>query len=378
MSMDDSDDTFDGDSTDAVVIDNGSWNMKIGIAGNDVPHQTFRANVGYPKFSRGQIESTLKDFFDDEIVGQTLYSFIELQSHYIGKEEQELFKSGILRRNSPFFNKNIKNWDEVSLLWEASWDLLKLAPTDRAILLTEPWDNSKASRERMTEIMFEKFGVPGLYVSPPCLLSLYASGRTTGAVIDFGHSKTDITPIYEGYTVPHAIQSNPVGGHDLTIFLQSELHDFSLDYETAATIKETCVFAPDSSLDDDTLFKLPDGKLVEVSSQIKQRCIDKLSLPSVCESLLNSIRKTNDARDYYNNIVLMGAGSKIPDITESISSGILGKGGINAKVIAPPERHLSAWIGGSILASLSPFKEMWVNQLEYMETGPEIVNRKCY
>ena len=50
---------------------------------------------------------------------------------------------------------------------------------------------------------------------------------------------------------------------------------------------------------------------------------------------------------------------------------------IKVKVWAPPERRYSVWIGGSILASLTTFQQMWITREEYDETGPEIVHRKC-
>jgi actin-related protein len=46
------------------------------------------------------------------------------------------------------------------------------------------------------------------------------------------------------------------------------------------------------------------------------------------------------------------------------------------KIIAPPERKYSVWIGGSILASLSTFQQMWISKEEYDESGPAIVHRK--
>lgn len=51
---------------------------------------------------------------------------------------------------------------------------------------------------------------------------------------------------------------------------------------------------------------------------------------------------------------------------------------MKVKVIAPPERKYSVWIGGSILASLSTFSQMWINKQEYDECGPSIVHRKCF
>ena len=51
---------------------------------------------------------------------------------------------------------------------------------------------------------------------------------------------------------------------------------------------------------------------------------------------------------------------------------------VRVKVIAPPERKYSVWIGGSILASLSTFQQMWISKQEYDESGPAIVHRKCF
>ena len=48
------------------------------------------------------------------------------------------------------------------------------------------------------------------------------------------------------------------------------------------------------------------------------------------------------------------------------------------QIIAPPERKYSVWIGGSILASLSTFQQMWISKQEYDEAGPSIVHRKCF
>ena len=52
--------------------------------------------------------------------------------------------------------------------------------------------------------------------------------------------------------------------------------------------------------------------------------------------------------------------------------------GMKVKVIAPPERKYSVWIGGSILGSLSTFHDMWITKEEYDESGPAIVHRKCF
>ena len=59
----------------------------------------------------------------------------------------------------------------------------------------------------MTEVIFETFEVPAFYIANPAHLSLYSSGKTTGLVLDSGEGVTHTVPIYEGYALPHAIET---------------------------------------------------------------------------------------------------------------------------------------------------------------------------
>ena len=136
-------------------------------------------------------------------------------------------------------------------------------------------------------------------------------------------------------------------------------------------------------------YELPDGQVITIGNE-RFRCPETFFKPSfigmenvgVHETTYNSIMKCDvDIRkDLYSNIVLSGGTTMFPGIADRMQKEItaLAPPTMKVKVIAPPERKYSVWIGGSILASLSTFQQMWISKQEYDESGPNIVHRKCF
>jgi len=365
-----------------IVIDNGSGVCKAGYAGQETPSAVFPSIVARPKTKGG--------------VGVT-------KDIYVGGEVQKL--RGVLSLKYPIDHGIVTDWGDMEKIWHHSFfNELRVRPEEHPVLLTEAPLNPKANRERMTQIMFETFHVPGMYVAIQAVLSLYAATKTTGVVMDCGDGVCHSVPIYEGYAMPHAILRLDFAGRDITEYLMTILSERgyafnnSAEREIVREIKEKVSYV---ALDFEEEMKgfekgdvstvdytLPDGNIIQIGNE-RFRCAEVLFQPHLIGKEANGIHETTyesimkcdvDVRkELYKNVVLSGGTTMFPGVTERMEKELktLVPPSMRVNVVAPPDRKYSVWLGGSILSSLESFQQMWITGLEYQDYGPHIVHKKC-
>lgn len=372
-----------------VVIDNGSGIIKAGFAGDEVPKCIFGNYVGRPKHVRVMAGGLQND-------------------HFIGSLAEE--HRGLLSLKYPMEHGIVNDWNEMEKIWQHiySKEQLHSSPDEHPVLLTEAPLNPRTNREKASEIFFETFNVPAFYISIQAVLSLYATGRTTGIVLDSGDGVTHAVPIYEGFALPMSIIRSDIAGRDVTRYLKILLRKEGLifnttsEFEIVKSIKEKLCYltsSPQRILEESNTpsadlesasYTLPDGNVVEIGANTRIRAAEILFRPDligaefegVHDTLIYSIRKSDlELRKiFYQNIVLSGGSTLFKGFGDRLLNEIkkAGPKDIKVRISAPQERIYSTWIGGSILASLDTFKRIWTSRKEYEEEGPRVVNRKTF
>eukprot|EP01006_Ploeotia_vitrea_P010276 TRINITY_DN26665_c0_g1_i1.p1 TRINITY_DN26665_c0_g1~~TRINITY_DN26665_c0_g1_i1.p1 ORF type:complete len:387 (-),score=34.99 TRINITY_DN26665_c0_g1_i1:90-1250(-) len=368
------------DEEAAVVIDNGSGVLKAGFAGEDAPAVVFGTCIGHPKKSTGGDLAIGDDALSEDNKGKYKISY-------------------------PIEHGIVNNFDELEKIWEYAFKELKVESDKQAMLLTEAALNPKVHREKMIELAFEKFKAPASYIVVQAVMSLYSGGRETGVVVDCGDGITHIVPVWEGFTCRKAILRNETAGRDLTEFMMDLLtndcdHPFttSSDREVARQIKENLCFVSKDFEDDlvkiendiscyDEEYELPDGKVLYIGRP-RFACPEALFDPELMGREEIGIHKLTaqsinmcdlDIRkELWNNIVLSGGSTHFEGFVERMTAELETLAPPNApvKVLAPPERKYSVWMGAAILASLSSFTQSWITKSDYEEAGAAIIHRR--
>lgn len=338
-------------------------------------------------------------------------------------------------------NRPIKNgicgdgdWENMEkiLKWTFAKELdIDLENDTVSVLIADAPHNPSESREQIVRLLFENFKVKSCYVSMQPSLSLFASGRTTGLTVECGDEVTSSVPIFEGYALRHGIERMQTSGSTLSSFIFDKITSKSMklsrfkDMDIVRALKEryseVLLDFDDGAISrgagPDKEYELPDGSIISIPRRSCFECGEALFFPSTIlkhtttggdsKKTVGAGVTSKDVEDILSNaprrcgiaeIVSSSLKHCDPTLRRVLCEQIVPSGGTSmirgfsdrlqrelesisisktVKLNPDSQRKHGAWIGGSMLASLSTFGDMMITKQEYDDHHGTAVHRKC-
>lgn len=191
---------YGGDEVGAVVIDVGSNTVRAGYAGEDCPKAEFFTHIGC---------ETLAEKMEIDENGnkqQNKKYHFDVTEMFVPRKNTEIV--------TPMKEGMIEDWDLYETMLDYTYKRHIRSQSDlHPVLMSEPAWNVRNKREKLTELMFEKYNVPAFFLCKSPVLTAFANGRSTGIVLDSGATHTTATPVHDGYVINHSIVKSPLGGN---------------------------------------------------------------------------------------------------------------------------------------------------------------------
>ena len=371
----------------SVIFELGTHTFKIGISGMNSPYYSYYPYIGVTK------ESTI------------LHNKDEVDS-YVNNSST----NGVDVTMIPMITQslNIELFDEFIENFIANNDLLPDI-MQHPFVFSERSIHDKDTRMNLTNLMFEKYAIPYLFICKDAVLSSFAFGRTTCLIVDMGHSATTITPVNDGMTIKKAIiRETSISGANTNKLLEtfinkgdiSSLGELSAYDSTFRNYYSSMIMyhdikckineAIDSSNTDKTVsYALPDNQVITVdstqfASELSSKMFQEDSETNLSNLIFNSVVQVelDIKKELFCNLCLCGGNSVLcDDIATQVQNNISKRVSL-ATVIkmtshAKDERSNIAWLGASILTSLGTFIQWCVTKEDYEEQGAVIIERKC-
>ncbi|KAK7484670.1 hypothetical protein BaRGS_00024078 [Batillaria attramentaria] len=368
-------------SHQTVVLDHGTYNIKAGFAGQDEPSVVMKSLVGRP------IDGT------------------NSSDVYLGEEAIAKKKMLKLRRTVEW--KTLINWTDTEILWQHVFDKeLHSDMSECPLLMSEPSPNTKYNREKSVQVAFETFNVPAFYLASAASLALQGAGLRTGLVVDLGEGPVSVVPVYESHFMEWSVFRYQVCGADLTqalmtLLTKKEATAQKMEWEVVRDMKEKYAYVAQDfekemqtfDVEHEKQYSLPSGEALTLGKE-RFQCAETLlkpglvgyEMPGLAEHISFTIARCDATlkQDFAGNILLTGGGALLPGLKErlehDVQAQLNGRGldHLKAEVLAPPDRDLLVWKGGSVLASSHAFTHMCITIEDYNEYGPTLVHRKCF
>ena len=358
---------FNFEEFQTIIFDLGSYNYRIGYSGNDRPNYIF---------------SPIK--------------FNNINNNNIQMKEQEDYEFLTSQKGDGFF-LDIKKFEDFFDDFISDKELIN-EMNQGSLLFTEPVIHNKEQRMKLTEFLFEKFEIGGLFFCNSSVLSSFSYGKCCCLIFDSGHSQSNIVPVNDGMIIKNALNYFEINGKYIDELIINELinkqinnfnnYNILQNIQILYNLKDSILT---SNINNKNIYTLPDNQniIIEdsylsiIRNNIKTKLFnDELNLKTLILKSVSSVL-LDIKKELIGNIFICGGNSLIfnnyfNDIKESIGKELIN--GSLVKLTTHPskiERSLSSFLGASIISSLNIYKETIVKKEEYEEHGAIIVEKKC-
>ena len=353
--------SFNFEELQTTIFDLGSYNYRIGYSGNDRPNYIF------PPIK----------FINNNSQEQEEYEYLTSQ------KGDGLFID--IKKFEDFFDDFISDKELINEMNQGS------------LLFTEPVLHDKEQRMKLSEFLFEKYEIGGLFFCNSSVLSSFSYGKCSCVIFDSGHSQSNIVPVYDGMIIKNALNYFSLKGKFIDEIIINEIINKQIDSYNSYNILQNIQILSDlkdiifTSDNNKNNYTLPDNKniilndnyLEIIKKNIEVKLFnDELNLKSLILKSISSVL-LDIKKELINNIFICGGNSLIlnnyfNEIKEALSKELVSSAVV--RITTHPskiERSLSSFLGASIISSLNIYKETIVKKEEYEEHGAIIVEKKC-
>ena len=393
------------DEVGALVLDIGHYSIRAGYAGEDAPKAEIPSTVGV--FNETTSSNGMEVDGQPTVTSERKY-FIDTTAIHVprkGVEMTTFLKDGM-----------VEDWDLFENILDHTYQKHIMSdPTLHPVLMSEASWNVRQKREKITEIMFEKYQIPAFFLVKNAVLAAFANGRSTGLIVDSGSSQTSAVPVHDGYVIQQGIVKSPLGGDFITMQCRNHFEEKGVDIippymiggkepvneaaparwtkkpnlpdvtkswynymvkEVIQDFQATVLQVYDSQYDKETVesmpavhYEFPNGYHKDFGPErfaIPEALFDTSSIKGsgpvmgIAQCVTTSVGMCDiDIRpSLYGSVIVTGGNTLISGFTDRLTRDLQAKTppSMRLKVVAgtggATERRYAAWIGGSILASL--------------------------
>ena len=350
--------SINSDDFQTIIFDLGSYNYRIGYSGNDRP------NFIFPPIK----------FLENQ----------ENEYEYLTSQKGDGFFVDI-KKFEDFFDDFISDKELNNEMNQGS------------LLFSEPVIHDKDQRMKLTQFLFEKYEIGGLFFCNSSVLSSFSYGKTSCLIFDSGNAQSNIVPVHDGMIIKNSLNYYSLNGKYINELIVNELIGKQIDNFKSYNILENIqilsdikdiIFTSESIKNE---YLLPDKKSIIINenyiSEIKKNIEfkifnDELNLKNLILKTISSVL-LDIKKDLISNIFVCGGNSLIlnnyfDNIKEALAKELVSSAVV--RLITHPskiERSLASFLGASIVSSLNIYKETIVKKEEYEEHGAIIIEKKC-